>query len=194
MRRTADMDRKTREVTITGRLDLDGSGIATIDTGLGFLDHMLESFAKHAGFDLTLEAVGDTNVDDHHTVEDCAIVLGRAIDEALGQREGIRRFANAYVALDESLVRAVVDLSGRSWPEVHIGLERERIGDVSTENITHFFRSVAMESRMALHIDLVRGDNDHHKSEAAFKATALALREAVEIVNVGTPSTKGSLR
>jgi imidazoleglycerol phosphate dehydratase HisB len=194
MSRIADMERKTREVIITGRMDLDGTGIATISTGLGFLDHMLASFAKHGGFDLTLEATGDIEVDDHHTVEDCAIVLGRAIDEALDQREGVRRFANAYVALDESLVRSVIDLSGRPWPEVHLGLEREGIGDVSTENITHFFRSLAMEGRMALHIDLIRGDNDHHKAEAAFKATALAMREAVEIVSVGTPSTKGSLR
>jgi len=193
MTRTATLDRRTNETAITGRIDLDGSGVSAVDTGLGFLDHMMVTLARHAGFELELSAVGDTTVDDHHTVEDCAIVLGRGITEALGDRAGIRRFGYAYAALDESLVRTVVDLSGRPWPEVHLGLARDRIGDVATENIVHFFRTLAIEARMALHVDLIRGDNDHHRAEAAFKATALALRSAVELTGVDTPSTKGIL-
>ena len=193
MTRTATLDRRTNETAISGRIDLDGNGLSAVDTGLGFLDHMIVTLAKHAGFDLELNAVGDTVVDDHHTVEDCAIVLGRGITEALGDRTGIRRFGFAYAALDESLVRTVVDLSGRPWPEIHIDLEREQIGDVATENIVHFFRTLAIEARMALHVDLIRGDNDHHRAEAAFKATALALRSATEVTGVEMLSTKGTL-
>ncbi len=193
MTRTATLDRRTNETAISGRIDLDGNGSSAVDTGLGFLDHMIVTLAKHAGFDLELNAVGDTVVDDHHTVEDCAIVLGRGITEALGDRTGIRRFGFAYAALDESLVRTVVDLSGRPWPEIHIDLEREQIGDVATENIVHFFRTLAIEARMALHVDLIRGDNDHHRAEAAFKATALALRSATEVTGVEMLSTKGTL-
>ncbi|MFV9673472.1 MAG: imidazoleglycerol-phosphate dehydratase HisB [Acidimicrobiia bacterium] len=193
MSRTATLDRRTNETEISGRIELDGNGLSTVDTGLGFLDHMIVTLAKHSGFDLELNATGDITVDDHHTVEDCAIVVGRGIAEALGDRSGIRRFGYAYAALDESLVRTVVDLSGRPWPEVHLGLVRDRIGDVATENIVHFFRTLAIESRMALHVDLIRGDNDHHRAEAAFKATALALRSATEITGLETPSTKGAL-
>ncbi len=137
--------------------------------------------------------MGGGRVDDHHTTEDCAIVLGRGIDSALGNRRGVQRFGYAYVPLDETLVRSVLDLSGRPWPEIHIDFSRENIGNASTENLIHFFRSLAIEARMALHIDLVRGDNDHHKAEAAFKATAIALRGAVTILGDQTPSTKGSL-
>lgn len=193
MNRTANLNRTTSETEITGRIDLDGDGIARVDTGLGFLDHMLSALTKHAGFDLVLDATGDTEIDDHHTVEDCAIVLGRGIAEALGDRSGIRRFGYAYAPLDESLVRTVVDLAGRPWPEIHVVFDRERIGDVATENLIHFFRSFAIEARMALHVDLIRGDNDHHRAEAAFKSCALALREAVERTGGGVPSTKGTL-
>lgn len=193
MPRKAEFDRKTGETEIEVVLDLDGTGTAEIDTGLGFLDHMLFALARHSGFDLTLRASGDLGVDDHHTTEDCAIVLGRALDEALGDRSGISRFGSAYAPLDESLSRAVVDLSGRPWPEVHIPFSRPTIGEVATENIVHFLRSLAMEGRMALHVDLIRGDNDHHKAESAFKAVALALRDAVSEQGVGVPSTKGSL-
>ena len=194
MSRTAKLARKTKEVSITGRIDLDGSGESAVNTGLGFLDHMLTTFVKHSGVDLELNAEGDTTVDDHHTSEDCAIALGRGIDSALGDRQGVQRFGTAYVPLDESLVRSVVDVSGRPWPEIRIDFSRERIGDVSTENLIHFFRSLTIEARMALHIDLIRGDNDHHKAEAAFKATALAFASAVTIGGDRTPSTKGSLR
>lgn len=194
MSRSAEISRKTGETDITVTLALDGSGVAEIETGLGFLDHMLGALTKHSGIDLTVRATGDTDVDDHHTVEDCAIVLGRALDEALQDRSGITRFGYAYAPLDETLCRAVIDLSGRGWPEVDIPFTRPRVGDVATENIVHFFRSLAIEARMALHIDLIRGDNDHHKAEAAFKSVALALRIAVAANDGGVPSTKGSLR
>ena len=193
MTRRSEIQRETTEVTIRGHLDIDGTGVSDIKTGLGFLDHMLAALAKHGRFDLTLTATGDTEVDDHHTVEDCAIVLGRAFDEALGDRTGIARFGYGYAPLDESLSRAVVDLSGRPWPEVSIDFTRETIGEVSSENIIHFLRSLASEGRMALHIDLLRGDNDHHKAESAFKALAIALRAAVATDGDSVPSTKGTL-
>ncbi len=193
MARRAELDRRTGETDISVVLDLDGSGSGEITTGLGFLDHMLNALARHSGFDITIRASGDTEVDDHHTVEDCAIVLGRALDQALGERAGITRFGYAYAPLDESLSRAVVDLSGRPWPEIAIPFAREKVGDVATENVVHFLRSFAIEARMALHVDLIRGDNDHHKAESAFKAVALALRTAVLVRGDGVPSTKGSL-
>ena len=193
MTRRADFERETAEVTIRGHLELDGTGNSDIKTGLGFLDHVLATLAKHGRFDLALTATGDTQVDDHHTVEDCAIVLGRALDQALGGRTGIRRFGHAYAPLDESLSRAVVDLSGRPWAEISVEFARETIGEVATENIVHFLRSFAIEGRMALHVDLLRGDNDHHKAESAFKALAIALRSAAAGDGDGVPSTKGTL-
>ena len=193
MTRRADIKRETTEVAITGFLDLDGSGVSEVKTGLGFLDHMLGTLARHGRFDLTLAANGDIDIDDHHTVEDCAIAIGRAIDQALGDRSGIARFGYAYAPLDESLSRAVVDLSGRPWPEISIEFARDKVGDVATENIIHFLRSLAIESRMALHVDLIRGDNDHHKAESAFKALAIALRSAMSETGSGVPSTKGTL-
>jgi len=193
MKRATAIERKTNEVDIVGMIDLDGSGRARVDTGLGFLDHMLITLSKHAGFDLELSASGDIEVDDHHVVEDCGVVIGRAIDTVLADRIGIARFGYAYAPLDESLCRAVVDLSGRGWSEISIPFARESIGAVATENLIHFFRSLAVEGRMALHIDLLRGENDHHKAEAAFKALAVALRSAVRIVDDQMPSTKGTL-
>lgn len=193
MPRTSEIKRETKETAIELRLVVDGTGLTRVDTGIGFLDHMIDSLARHAGFDLTLTARGDVVIDDHHTAEDCAIVLGRALAEALGDRAGVRRFGSAYAPLDESLARAVVDLSGRPWPEIHIPFSRDTIGDLATENIVHFLRSLAIEARMALHVDLIRGDNDHHKAEAAFKAVAIALRDAVAITGDMVPSTKGVL-
>jgi imidazoleglycerol phosphate dehydratase HisB len=193
MTRRADIKRETTEVTITGHLDLDGSGVSEVKTGLGFLDHMLGTLSRHGRFDLTLAADGDIDIDDHHTVEDSAIAIGRAIDQALGDRSGITRFGHSYAPLDESLSRAVVDLSGRPWPEISIAFARDTVGDVATENIIHFFRSLAIEARMALHVDLIRGDNDHHKAESAFKALAIALRIAASETGSGVPSTKGTL-
>jgi len=193
MTRRAEINRETTEVTINGFLDLDGSGVADVKTGLGFLDHMLTTLARHGRFDLELVAGGDVGVDDHHTVEDCAIVLGRALDKALGDRSGIIRFGYAYAPLDESLSRAVIDLSGRPWPEIAVDFSRDMVGEVATENIVHFLRSFAVEGRMALHVDLIRGDNDHHKAESAFKAVAIALRTAVGASGTDVPSTKGTL-
>ncbi|HJQ77469.1 MAG TPA: imidazoleglycerol-phosphate dehydratase HisB [Acidimicrobiia bacterium] len=191
--RSAELSRATAETNVEVSLDVDGSGQAQINTGLGFFDHMVSTLARHSSIDLVLGATGDLGVDDHHTVEDCAIVLGRALDEALGDRRGVARFGHAYAPLDESLARSVIDLSGRPWAEIDLGLRREMIGEVSTENLTHFLRSLAIEARMTLHVDVLRGDNDHHRAEAAFKAIALALRQAVAVHGIDVPSTKGVL-
>jgi imidazoleglycerol-phosphate dehydratase len=192
--RQAAISRETRETRITLELALDGSGNAEVATGIGFFDHMLTALAKHARFDLVLKCQGDLEVDDHHTVEDCALALGQALDQALGERRGIARFGSAFAPLDEALARAVVDLSGRPCAVVDLGLEREALGQLSCENVAHFFISLATTGRMALHVDLLRGANDHHRAEAAFKATALALRAAVRSEGPDeVPSTKGVL-
>lgn len=192
-KRNAEINRTTRETRVELSISLDGTGDATIDTGLGFLDHMLTALATHARIDLKLKCAGDLEVDDHHTVEDCAIVLGEAFNTALGEKRGIRRFASAYAPLDESLARAVLDISGRPTACVNLALHRDTIGPVACENITHFFVSFAMAARLTLHLDVLRGENDHHKAEAAFKALALAVREAVTIIDDRIPSTKGVL-
>ncbi len=192
--RTAQTSRTTRETQIEASVNLDGTGESTIATGLGFLDHMLDALARHSGIDITLSCAGDLVIDDHHSVEDCALVLGKAIDEALGDRVGIARFASAYAPLDESLARVVIDFSGRPFAAVELGFVREMLGQVATENITHFFESLATTMRATLHVDLIRGRNDHHKAEAAFKALALALRDATRITRGDAmPSTKGTL-
>src|SRR5689334_5434528 len=192
--RAANLTRTTHETAITVTLALDGTGQTAVRTGVGFLDHLLTALTRHARFDLALACEGDLHVDDHHTAEDCALALGQALDRALGDRRGIRRFGHAYAPLDEALARAVVDLSGRPWPEVSLGFRRETIGEIATENLTHFFQSLAIAGRMALHVDVLRGENDHHRAEAAFKALALALRDALAEDGSGeVPSTKGVL-
>ena len=192
--RRATVSRKTLETAVEVELTLDGSGRAEIATGIGFFDHMLGALAKHARFDLSLKCQGDLEVDDHHTVEDCALALGQALDQALGRRRGIARFGSAHAPLDEALARAVVDLSGRPCAVVELGLARESLGGLACENLAHFFTSLATTGRMALHVDLLRGRNDHHRAEAAFKATALALRAAVRADGSDqVPSTKGVL-
>lgn len=193
--RQATLRRKTSETEILVEITIDGSGEAMIDTGIGFLDHMLHALAKHARWDLVLRCKGDLEVDDHHSVEDCAIALGKALDQALGERRGIVRFGHAYAPLDEALARAVVDLSGRPWHEIHLDLKREQLGGLSCENIPHFFQSLATHMRAAVHLDMIRGANDHHRAEAAFKAMALALRAACarDLTHDEVPSTKGSL-
>src|SRR5919106_5990525 len=192
--RSAKVTRKTLETEIRLELALDGEGQAEIATGIGFLDHMLASLAKHACFDLKLSCAGDLQIDDHHTAEDCALALGQALDQALGERRGIARFGSAYAPLDEALARAVVDLSGRPCAVVDLGLAREMLGDLACENVAHFFSSLATTGRLALHLDVLRGANDHHRAEAAFKATALALRQAVRADGSDqVPSTKGVL-
>ncbi len=193
MTRRARIARKTKETHIEIELTLDGTGTATVATGIGFLDHMLTALAKHAHFDLTVRADGDLETGTHHTSEDVALCLGQALDEALGDRRGIRRFAHAYAPLDEALVRVVVDLSGRPWPQIDLGFKRERLGTLPCEDITHVMTSLAMAGRMALHVDTIRAENDHHRAEAAFKALALALRAAVAVDGNEIPSTKGTL-
>lgn len=192
--RTASLGRNTNETRVSVELCLDGSGQTDVRTGIGFLDHMLAALAHHARFDLTLRCEGDLQIDDHHTAEDCALALGTALDQALGERRGLARFGHAYAPLDEALARAVVDLSGRPHAEVHLGLKREALGGLACENVGHVLRSLSLASRSTLHVDLLRGDNDHHRAEAAFKATALALRAAVARTGSDQiPSTKGVL-
>jgi imidazoleglycerol phosphate dehydratase HisB len=192
--RTAEIERITKESNIQVRLVLDGDGKIEVASGIGFLDHLLTSLAFHAGFDLDLTCRGDLHVDDHHSAEDCALAIGSALDEALADRAGIARFGWAYAPLDEALARAVVDLSGRPCAVVELGLRRERLGELSCENISHVIASLAIAARAAIHVDVLRGVNDHHRTEAAFKALALALRQAItRTANSGVPSTKGSL-
>lgn len=192
--RRATIQRKTLETEIDLTLSLDGSGESKIATGIGFLDHLLTSLAKHARFDITLSCQGDLHVDDHHTAEDCGLALGGAIDEALGDRRGIARFGYSYAPLDESLARAVIDLSGRPYSVINLGLKRETLGALACENIGHVLSSMTGSARAALHVDVLRGDNDHHRAEAAFKATALALKQAVARDGSDqVPSTKGVL-
>ncbi|MEM6366437.1 MAG: imidazoleglycerol-phosphate dehydratase HisB [Planctomycetota bacterium] len=190
---TSSTQRTTKETDIQIELDLYGSGQTEIETGIGFLDHMLTALAFHSGMNLKLVCRGDLHIDDHHTAEDCALALGSAIDEALGARRGIERFGFAYAPLDEALARSVVDLSGRPWPEIHLDLQREMIGTWACENITHFFQSLAMTLKCSLHVDVLRGTNDHHKAEAAFKSLAKALRQALVRTSGAVPSTKGVL-
>ena len=177
--RTATVERATAETSIRATVTLDGRGLADISTGIGFLDHMLTAFARHSGIDLELCARGDLQVDDHHTAEDCGLVLGAAIDRALGDRRGIARFGTAHAPMDEALARVVIDLSGRPCAVVDLGFRREMIGAIDTENITHFLVSLATSLRASLHADVLRGENDHHRAEATFKALALAVRVAV---------------
>jgi imidazoleglycerol phosphate dehydratase HisB len=192
--RTASITRKTAETAIACTVNLDGTGVARVATGLGFLDHMFTALAKHSRIDISLACTGDLHVDDHHSAEDCALALGAAIDQALGDRRGIARFGFAYAPLDESLARVVLDLSGRPTAVVNLMLVRESVGDLAAENASHVFRSLATNLRATLHVDVLRGENDHHKAEAAFKALALALRHAVAQTGSGdVPSTKGTL-
>lgn len=192
--RDATIVRQTNETRIELVLALDGVGSAEIATGLGFLDHMLTALARHARFDLKVACAGDLHVDDHHTSEDCALALGAALDRALGTRAGIERFGFAYAPLDEAVARAVVDLSGRPFARIDLGLRRPDLGGWAAENISHFFSSLAGAARLTLHVDVERGENDHHRVESAFKALALALRQATRGGGGdAVPSTKGVL-
>lgn len=192
--RIATYTRRTRETLVDLRLGLDGRGEISVATGIGFLDHLLTALAFHARFDLALTCTGDLEVDDHHTAEDCALALGAALREALGDRVGVVRFGAMYAPLDEALARAVVDLSGRPYARVALGLTRERLGALACENIVHVLQSFATAAAITLHVDVLEGSNDHHRAEAAFKATALALRQAVARDGSSVaPSTKGSL-
>jgi imidazoleglycerol-phosphate dehydratase len=191
--RTATVQRATAETDVKLTLNLDG-GEARIHTGLGYFDHMLMQLAKHGGIGLELEARGDLPVDSHHLVEDVGLCLGDALKEALGDRAGIARFAHAYVPLDEALARVVIDLSGRPWCEFHADLPPVILGDgFQAEMVREFFIALAMRGGLALHADLLRGINTHHKIESLFKALAKALRLAVRVEGISVPSTKGTL-
>ena len=193
--RVGEVKRKTKETDVRVKLNLDGSGRARIDTGLPFLNHMLELFAKHGLFDLEVSCRGDLEIDDHHSVEDIAICLGQALREALGDKRGIARYGEATVPMDEALCRSVIDLSGRFYLVYEVSTRRQKIGNFSVELAEHFWRSFAEAAKCNLHTDCLRGRNTHHMLEGTFKATARALRQAVarEPRVVGLLSTKGSL-
>ncbi|MFN8583228.1 MAG: imidazoleglycerol-phosphate dehydratase HisB [Gemmatimonadaceae bacterium] len=192
--RRAHVERRTAETVIITDLNLDGSGRASVQTGIGMLDHLLTALTRHARFDLTLRCDGDLHVDDHHTAEDSALALGQALDEALGDRRGINRFGWAMAPLDEALARVAIDLSARPFADVHLGLTRDAIGALSAENVPHILRSLAVAGRLTLHADVLKGENDHHRAEAVFKAVALALRQAVAPSGFDdVPSTKERL-
>jgi imidazoleglycerol-phosphate dehydratase len=194
--RQATIHRQTNETDITISLNLDGSGQANIETGVGFLDHMLHALARHAHFDLTVKAIGDLHIDEHHTVEDVGITLGRAIDEALGDRRGITRMGSAIVPMDESLALVAVDIGGRGYFVFEGHFDTARIGQMGTSLIPHFFESLAHAAKLNLHTRLLAGQDDHHRAEALFKALARALNQAVTIdpqLAGQIPSTKGSI-
>jgi imidazoleglycerol-phosphate dehydratase len=195
MARTADKHRTTRETDVQVKIDLDGRGESKIATGIGFLDHMLELFARHGLFDLEVTCSGDLHIDAHHSVEDIALTLGQAFAEALGDKRGIVRFGAAYVPMDETLVRSVVDLSGRAFTVYRVPRSRDRIGELDVELVERFWRSFAGEVRCNLHIELLYGANQHHILEAVFKSAARALSAATRISDriEGVLSTKGSL-
>jgi imidazoleglycerol-phosphate dehydratase len=196
MPRVGEVERKTKETEIKVRIDLDGRGEARVHTGIGFFDHMLEAFARHGLFDLVVEGRGDLQVDGHHTVEDTGIALGQAIARALGDRAGVRRFADVIVPLDEALVRAVVDVSGRPFLAYQVDIPKwQMLGDYDVFLTPEFFRAVVHNAALTVHLDSIRGDNPHHLVEAAFKAFARALDEATSIDPrvQGVPSTKGVL-
>ena len=194
--RRATQIRKTKETEIEVTLDLDGTGRAEISTGIGFFDHMLESFAKHSAIDLTVKTVGDLHIDMHHTVEDTGIVMGEALVEALGDFAGIRRFGHAYLPMDETLSRAAVDLCKRPYFIWKVHFVRDKVGEMDTELFKEFFQAFATRGGMCLHLENLYGENSHHIAESCFKALARALRMATEVdprLGGAVASTKGSL-
>jgi imidazoleglycerol-phosphate dehydratase len=194
--RTAEVSRNTAETKITVKLNLDGTGQASLSTGIGFFDHMLDQIARHGLIDLDIQCVGDLHIDGHHTVEDVGITLGQAVAKAVGDKKGLRRYGHAYVPLDEALSRVVVDFSGRPGLEMHVPFKSGMIGTFDSQLAYEFFQGFVNHAFVTLHIDNLRGDNSHHQAETVFKAFARALRMALEIdpraANV-IPSTKGSL-
>lgn len=194
--RTASISRKTAETDIAVSLTLDGTGKASIATGVGFFDHMLELFARHALFDLEVKAVGDTHIDDHHTVEDTGIALGQAFLKALGDKAGIARYADVHLPMDETLTRCAVDISGRPMLVFRTAFAREKIGSFDTELVREWFQAFATNAGLTLHVETLYGENAHHIAESCFKALARTLRKAVAVDprEAGrVPSTKGSL-
>ncbi len=196
MTRTADIRRDTKETQIRVRLDLDGSGQAEVSTGIGFFDHMLDSFARHGGFDLRVETTGDLHIDMHHTVEDTGIVLGQAFHAALDGFKGVRRFGHAYIPMDETLTRCAVDLSNRPYLIWRVNFSKPKVGTMDTELFKEFHHAFAMHAGACVHLETLYGENAHHIAESGFKALARALRDAVEAdaKTLGrAPSTKGVL-
>lgn len=193
--RTSQATRQTRETRVVAGVNLDGNGKAEVETGVGFFDHMLELLARHSLIDINVHAEGDLDVDDHHTVEDVGIVLGKAIDQALGDKRGIRRYGWAMIPMDECLAQVAVDLSGRPAFVFNAAFAGERVGRFDTELVSEFLKTLATSARMTLHVNVPYGSNNHHIAEAIFKALARALREAVsrDPRDEGIPSTKESL-
>ncbi|MDP6488164.1 MAG: imidazoleglycerol-phosphate dehydratase HisB [SAR324 cluster bacterium] len=194
-KRVAKIERKTKETAIKLELNLDGSGKTNIKSGIGFLDHMLDLLAFHGMFDLKLKCDGDLEIDTHHTTEDIALALGHALAEAVGEKKGIFRYGHSYVPMDEALIRAALDLSGRPEFVFHGEFTQPTIGYLDTQMITHFFKSLAVSARMTLHLSILYGINDHHKCEGMFKSVGRALRAAVELDlrRKDVVSTKGTL-
>jgi imidazoleglycerol-phosphate dehydratase len=194
--RMGEVTRETSETRTEVRLDLDGRGEYEVETGVGFLDHMLASLARHGRFNLRVRAKGDLHVDEHHTVEDVGIAFGQALNEALGERKGLMRFGDGRAPMDEALAEVAIDLGGRGFAALDVPLIGSAVGDVGAQMLPHFFRSLATEARMTLHATIVRGENDHHRAEALFKAFARALDEATRIderLAGELPTTKGAL-
>jgi imidazoleglycerol-phosphate dehydratase len=194
--RSATISRKTAETAIEATVNLDGTGLYTVSTGIGFLDHMIEQLSRHSLIDITLSVKGDLHVDQHHTAEDSALALGQAVSKALGDRKGITRYGLCYAPMDETLSRAAIDISGRPFLVWKSGFTQEKLGELDTELIEHWFQSFTGEVGMTLHLETLYGKNNHHICESLFKALARALREATEIDPRKAdqiPSTKGTL-
>lgn len=194
--RTATLERVTSETKVAVTVDLDGTGRYDVATGIGFLDHMLAQLARHGLFDLTVKADGDLHIDSHHTTEDVGIVIGQAFDQALGERRGIRRYGQALSAMDETLVRVVVDASNRPYLIWKVRFNQPKLGELDTEMVKEWFQAFAQNAGLTLHVETLYGENSHHICEACFKGLARALREAVEIdarKDGAVPSTKGTL-
>ncbi|WP_407414580.1 imidazoleglycerol-phosphate dehydratase HisB [Methanobrevibacter sp.] len=190
MSRISNVERKTSETDIKIKMNLDGVGNYNISTGINFFDHMMESFSKHSMIDLEVIAEGDIQVDDHHTIEDVGILLGQAFLEAIGEKIGIKRMAHAIVPMDESVATIAVDISGRSYCNMNLNFTNEKIGDMTSAIVIHFFESFASSAKLNIYGE-VQGENDHHKCEAIFKAFAKALKDAIKVEHDQMPSTKG---
>lgn len=192
MTRIATLSRKTSETDITIKMNLDGTGVYNISTGVNFFNHMLEAFSKHSMIDLDVQAVGDIEIDDHHTIEDIGILLGEVFYEAIGDKKGIKRMAHAIVPMDESVSTIAIDISGRSYCNMSLDFKNEKIGDMTSDIVIHFFESFVSSAKINIY-GTVEGVNDHHKAEAVFKAFAKALKDAIKIEHNQIPSTKGVL-
>jgi imidazoleglycerol-phosphate dehydratase len=196
VKRKATVERKTKETQIAASVDLDGSGVYDISTGIGFLDHMLEQLARHGLIDITLKAKGDLHIDFHHTTEDSGIVLGQAVAKALGDKAGIARYADVHLPMDEAMTRVAIDVSGRPYLVWKVAFSRDKLGDMDTELFREWFQAFAQNAGITLHVESLSGDNNHHIAETCFKGLARALRKAIEPdPRQGTrvPSTKGTL-